>query len=121
MWGAPARVWHILLGSGFPLSQGGSYRRSAGPVCGHHRDLLSRRRFDELRDSRKIGNVSWVQLGFSGAIVGGIYLLSQDMHDVIMVQTMSDGGAAGWVSVPFLRVETSNRPQQLLARAVGAA
>ena len=113
VWGAPARVWHLLLGSGFPLNQGGSYRAllvlyaattgiySLGVV------LMS------YEISRKIGNVSWVQLGFSGAIVVGIYLFHSTLHDVIMVQTILMMALLVWVSVPFLRVEIYARPKAL--------
>jgi len=114
VWGAPARVWHILLGSGFPLNQGGSYRAllvlyaattgiySLGVV------LMS------YEISRKIGNVSWVQLGFGGAIIVGIYLIHGTLHEVIMVQTVLMMALLVWVSVPFLRVEIYKRPRTLL-------
>jgi hypothetical protein len=113
VWGAPARVWHILLGSGFPLNQGGSYRAllvlyaattgiySLGVV------LMS------YEISRKIGHVSWVQLGFSGAIVVGIYLIHGALHDVIMVQTVLMMALLAWVSVPFLWAEIYKRPSLL--------
>jgi O-antigen/teichoic acid export membrane protein len=114
VWGAPARVWHILLGNGFPLNQGGSYRAllvlyaattgiySLGVV------LMS------YEISRKIGNVSWVQLGFSGAIIVGINLFHGTLHDVIMVQTVLMMALLVWVSVPFLRVELYKRPALLV-------
>jgi O-antigen/teichoic acid export membrane protein len=110
VWGAPAHVWHFLLGSGFPLNQGGSYRAllvlyaattgiySLGVV------LMS------YEISRKIGNVSWVQLGFSGAIIAGIYLIHGTLHDVILVQTVLMMALLVWVSVPFLRAELYKRP-----------
>jgi O-antigen/teichoic acid export membrane protein len=114
VWGAPARVWHILLGSGFPLNQGGSYRAllvlyaattgiySLGVV------LMS------YEISRKIGNVSWVQLGFSGAIIVGINLFHSTLHDVILVQTVLMMALLVWVSVPFLRIEIYKRPAPLV-------
>jgi O-antigen/teichoic acid export membrane protein len=115
VWGAPARVWHLLLGIGFPLNQGGSYRAllvlyaattgiySLGVV------LMS------YEISRKIGNVSWVQLGFSGAIIAGIYLFHGTLHDVIMVQTVLMTALLVSVSVPFLWVEIFKRPGPVLA------
>jgi len=114
VWAVPAHVWHILLGNGFPLNQGGSYRAllvlyaattgiySLGVV------LMS------YEISRKIGNVSWVQLGFSGAIIAGIYLIHGTLHDVIMVQTVLMIALLVWVSVPFLRVEFYERPGPLV-------
>ncbi len=109
VWAAPAHVWHTLLGSGFPLNEGGSYREllvlyaattglySLGVV------LMS------YEISRKIGNVSWVQLGFSGLIIAGIYLIHGTLHDVIMVQTVLMLALLVWVSVPFLRIEIYHR------------
>jgi O-antigen/teichoic acid export membrane protein len=119
VWAAPAQVWHILLGSGFPLNQGGSYRAllvlyaattgiySLGVV------LMS------YEISRKIGNVSWVQLGFSGAIIAGIYLFHATLHDVIMVQTVLMTALLVWVSVPFLRYEIYRRRGSLAASQGG--
>ncbi len=105
VWGAPARVWHILLGSGFPLNQGGSYRAllvlyaATTGIYALGVVLMS------YEISRKIGHVSWVQLGFSGAIVVGIYLIHGTLHDVIMVQTVLMMALLAWVSVPFLWAE----------------
>jgi O-antigen/teichoic acid export membrane protein len=110
VWAAPAHVWHFLLGGGFPLNQGGSYRAllvlyaattgiySLGVV------LMS------YEISRKIGNVSWVQLGFSGAIIAGIYLFHGTLHEVIMVQTVLMMALLVWVSVPFLWIEVYGQP-----------
>ena len=64
--------------------------------------------------SRKIGHVSWVQLGFSGAIVAGIYLFHGTLHDVIMVQTVLMMALLAWVSVPFLWIEIYQRPRSLV-------
>ena len=109
VWAAPAHVWHVLLGSGFPLNQGGSYRAllvlyaattgiySLGVV------LMS------YEISRKIGNVSWVQLVFGAAIIAGIYRIHGSLHDVIVVQTILLTVLLAWVSVPFLRVEICRR------------
>lgn len=118
LWAAPARLWHLLLGNGFALNQGGSFRSllvlyaattgiySLGVV------LMS------YEISRKIGNVSWVQLGFSGAIVAGIYLLHGTLHDVVIVQTVAMLGLLAWVSVPFLRFEIYQRPRSLILQQV---
>jgi O-antigen/teichoic acid export membrane protein len=118
VWGAPARVWHFLLGAGFPLNQGGSYRAllvlyaattgiySLGVV------LMS------YEISRKIGNVSWVQLGFSGVVISGIYLFHNTLHDVIMVQTVAMLALLVWVSVPFLHAEIYKRPRSLVTSQI---
>jgi O-antigen/teichoic acid export membrane protein len=110
VWGAPARVWHLLLGSGFPLNLGGSYRAllvlyaATTGIYALSVVLMS------YEISRKIGNVSWVQLFFSGAIVVGIYLRHGTLHDVVMVQTVLMLALLVWVSVPFIRAEIYKRP-----------
>jgi hypothetical protein len=115
VWAAPARVWHFLLGSGFPLNQGGSYGAllvlyaATTGIYSLSVVLMS------YEISRKIGNVSWVQLGFSGAIIAGIYLFHGTLHDVIMVQTVLMMALLAWVSVPFLRVEIYKRHGSLAA------
>ena len=86
VWLAPPRMWQVVLGSGFPLGHQVAYSSllvlyaattgiySLGVV------LMS------YEISRKIGNVSWLQLGFSGAIVLGIYVFHNTLQDVITVQ-----------------------------------
>ena len=114
VWAAPAQVWQILLGSGFPLNQGGSYQAllvlyaATTGIYSLSVVLMS------YEISRKIGNVSWVQLGFGGAIIVGIYLIHGTLHEVIMVQTVLMMALLVWVSVPFLRVEIYKRPRTLL-------
>src|SRR5438876_1071808 len=56
--------------------------------------------------SRKIGNVSWLQLGFSGAIILGIYLFHGTLQDVIIVQLVVMMLLLISVSVPFFRAQT---------------
>ena len=53
--------------------------------------------------SRKIGNVSWLQLGFSGAIIVGIYIFHDTLHSVITVQLVLMLVLLLLVSLPFLR------------------
>src|SRR5207244_11530167 len=79
-------MWLTVLGSGFPLNRGIPYSSllllyaattgiySLGVV------LMS------YEISRKIGKVSWLQLGFSGSIILGIYLFRGSWQDVIIVQ-----------------------------------
>jgi O-antigen/teichoic acid export membrane protein len=106
VWAAPARMWHTVLGSGFPLDRGIPYSSllvlyaattgiySLGVV------LMS------YEISRKIGNVSWLQLGFSGAIILGIYLFHGTLQDVIIVQLAVMMLLLISVSVPFFRAQT---------------
>ncbi|HEV2715718.1 MAG TPA: hypothetical protein VGU64_10680, partial [Terriglobales bacterium] len=113
VWAAPARMWHIVLGSGFPLGRGVPYSSllvlyaattgiySLGVV------LMS------YEISRKIGNVSWLQLGFSGAIILGIYLFHGTLQDVITVQLVVMMLLLISVSVPFFRAQTQAGRQEL--------
>ena len=113
VWGAPARVWHILLGNGFPLNQGGSYRALLVLYAATTGIYALAVVLMSYEISRKIGHVSWVQLGFSGAIVAGIYLIHGTLHDVIMVQTVLMMALLAWVSVPFLWAEIFKQPNLL--------
>jgi O-antigen/teichoic acid export membrane protein len=111
VWAAPVHVWHFLLGNSFPLNQGGSYRAllvlyaATTGIYSLSVVLMS------YEISRKIGHVSWVQLGFSGAIIAGIYLFHGTLHEVIVVQMALMMALLAWVSVPFLRLEISQRPR----------
>lgn len=58
--------------------------------------------------SRKIGNVSWLQLGFSAAIVVGIYIFHDTLHSVITVQLVLMLILLLLVSLPFLRRSKSS-------------
>jgi len=103
MWLTPPRLWHMVLGAGFPLGRLVTYSSllvlyaattgiySLGVV------LMS------YEISRKIGNVSWLQLGFSGAIVLGIYMYHSTLKEVILVQLAAMLFLLVVVSIPFLR------------------
>jgi O-antigen/teichoic acid export membrane protein len=113
VWAAPTALWRMLLGSGFPLNQAGSYREllvlyaATTGIYAFGVVLMS------YEISRKIGNVGWVQLLFGAAIIVGIYMHHGSLHDVVMVQTVSLSALLVWVSVPFLRTEIlrqSRRP-----------
>ena len=111
VWAAPAHLWHMLLGGGFPLNQAGSYRAllvlysATTGIYALGVVLMS------YEISRKIGNVGWVQMCVSVAIIAGIYLRHGSLHDVVMVQTVLLSGLLVWVSVPFLRAEIFRRSQ----------
>src|SRR6266566_6237239 len=108
VWAAPARMWLTVLGSGFPLNRGIPYSSllllyaattgiySLGVV------LMS------YEISRKIGNVSWLQLGFSGAIILGIYMFHSSLQAVIVVQLVLMSALLVLVSMPFLRTPASS-------------
>jgi hypothetical protein len=56
--------------------------------------------------------VGWLQLGFSGAIVGGIYLFHNTLQDVITVQLVIMMLLLLAVSIPFFRVQTEALKRQ---------
>ncbi len=110
VWLAPPRLWHAVLGNGFPLGGGGSYTSLLvlyAATTGIYSLAVVLMSYEI---SRKIGNVSWLQLCFSGAIVLGIYLLHNTLHDVILVQTVLMLVLLTLVSIPFLRMEFRKRP-----------
>jgi O-antigen/teichoic acid export membrane protein len=106
-WIAPSGVWRLLLGNGFPSEA-------------HHfyASLLARYAITtgfyslgvvimSYEISRKIGNVSWTQLGFSAAIIVGIYLFHGTLETVITVQLVLMLMLLLAVSLPFLRSSVS--------------
>lgn len=105
IWLAPPHLWHIVLGAGFPLGGHSSYTSLLvlyAATTGIYSLSVVLMTYEI---SRKIGNVSWLQLGFSGAIVVGIYLLHQTLHDVITVQLVLMTTLLIVVSIPFLRTQ----------------
>ena len=119
VWLAPARMWQVVLGSGFPLGHQVAYSSllvlyaattgiySLGVV------LMS------YEISRKIGNVSWLQLGFSGAIVLGIYVFHNTLQSVITVQLVVMMLLLLSVSIPFLHSQSRARFDTEIAPAAG--
>jgi O-antigen/teichoic acid export membrane protein len=102
-WLAPSQFWPLLLGKGFPI--GGNHSYSSLVVlytCATAIYSLSVVLMT-YEISRKIGNVSWLQLGFSGAIVVGIYLFHSSLQSVIYVQLVLMAALMAIVSLPFLR------------------
>ncbi|MGC2694808.1 MAG: oligosaccharide flippase family protein [Candidatus Angelobacter sp.] len=53
--------------------------------------------------SRRIANTGWLQLIFSGALVLGICMFHQSLHEVIMVRVILMAVMLVLVSLPFLR------------------
>src|SRR5260370_21513647 len=53
--------------------------------------------------SRKIGNVSWLQLGLSVAMIGGMYRFHSTLQGVITVPPVLMMALLLMVTVPFLR------------------
>ena len=112
VWLAPPRLWHFVLGSGFAVSGGGSYSSLLvlyAATTGIYSLAVVLMSYEI---SRKIGNVSWLQLAFGGAIIAGIYLFHGTLRDVITVQLVLMLVLLVMVSIPFLRAREN--------RAVGA-
>jgi O-antigen/teichoic acid export membrane protein len=58
--------------------------------------------------SRRIANTGWLQLIFSGALVLGIGLFHQSLHEVIMVRIVLMAAMLALVALPFL--SSHNKP-----------
>jgi O-antigen/teichoic acid export membrane protein len=102
-WMMPRGLWHILLGAGFPAESHNFYSSLlvlyalTTAVYALSVVLMT------YEISRKIGNVSWLQLGFSAAIIAGIYVFHDTLHSVITVQLVLMLILLLLVSLPFLR------------------
>lgn len=109
VWIAPTRLWHAVLGAGFPLGAQNPYASllvlyaATTGIYSLSVVLMS------YEISRKIGNVSWLQLGFSAAIIAGIYTFHNTLQNVIEVQLVLMFLLLGVVSIPFVRFHTRNK------------
>ena len=122
VWLTPARLWHLVLGSGFPSGSQGHYSSLLvlyAVTTGIYSLSVVLMSYEI---SRKIGNVSWLQLGIGGAIIGGIYLLHNTLQDVITVQLVLMIVLLLMVSIPFLRAQSSSRQlaPQVLSSSSGS-
>jgi O-antigen/teichoic acid export membrane protein len=107
VWLAPQALWHKVLGPGFPAGSENPYSSLLvlyAVTTGIYSLSVALMTYEI---SRKIGNVSWLQLGFSGAIVAGIYLLHNSLRDVILVQLVLMVILLVVVSLPFLRSQSA--------------
>ena len=101
-WLAPPRIWHLLLGAGFPIGQHGFYSSLlllyalTSAIYALAVVLMT------YEISRKISYASWVQLGFSGSIFAGIYLFHGNLQQVILVQLVLMLFLLLFVSIPFV-------------------
>jgi O-antigen/teichoic acid export membrane protein len=115
VWLAPPRMWQAVLGSGFPLGHEVAYSSLLvlyAATTGIYSLAVVLMSYEI---SRKIGNVSWLQLGFSGAIVLGIYLFHTTLQNVITVQLVVMMLLLLSVSIPFLRSQSRVRSVPALA------
>jgi hypothetical protein len=104
-WIAPLSFWHILLGNGFPLGHMHYYSSLLALYALTTGIYAVGVVLMTYEISRRIGNLSWVQLAFSGSIVAGIYLFNSSLQEVILVQLALMMVLLLMVSVPFLRTE----------------
>ena len=108
-WLAPTNLWQVLLGSGFPAVGRGFYSLLlvlyviTTAVYSLAVVLMT------YEISRKIGNVSWLQLVFSGAIIVGIYIFHGNLEQVIVVQLVLMMVLLLAVAIPFSRPSSSSR------------
>src|SRR5437588_4984447 len=108
-WLAPTNLWQVLLGSGFPAVGRGFYSLLlvlyviTTAVYSLAVVLMT------YEISRKIGNVSWFQLVFSGAMIVGIYLFHGNLEQVIVVQLVLMMLLLLAVAIPFSRPSSSSR------------
>ena len=112
-WLAPPALWHVLLGAGFPHAD-----RSFSALMAYYAGMTAIYCVSVVlmsyEVSRKIGNVAWVQLGFSGLIVLAIYLFHHNLTEVITVQFVLKTALLVAVSLPFARLSSLvKRPQAL--------
>jgi O-antigen/teichoic acid export membrane protein len=107
-WLAPPAIWHTLLGSGFPVGKAHFYSGLLVLYALTTAIYAMAVVLMTYEISLKIGNLSWVQLGFSGAIIVGIYLFHSTLHQVVAVQLVLMLVLVLVVSVPFLRAKPAD-------------
>ncbi len=107
-WLMPAGLWHILLGAGFPAESHNFYSSLLVLYALTTAIYALSVVLMTYEISRKIGNVSWLQLGFSVAIIVGIYIFHDTLHSVITVQLVLMLILLLLVSLPFLRKSKSS-------------
>lgn len=121
IWLAPQSLWHMLLGAGFPLAGTASYTSLLilyALTTGIYSLSVTLMSYEI---ARKIGNVSWLQLGFSGAIILGIYWFHNTLHEVIAVQTVLMMVLLVLVAVPYVRVQFTPLPAIAAAPSLSGA
>jgi len=116
-WLMPRGLWHILLGAGFPAESHNFYSSLLVLYALTTAIYALSVVLMTYEISRKIGNVSWLQLGFSAGIIAGIYVFHDTLHSVITVQLVLMLILLLLVSLPFLR--RSKSPGASLDEAKG--
>lgn len=102
VWLAPNSLWIKVLGQGFMVQAQGSFSGLLvlyAALTGIYSFSVVLMTYEM---SRRIGNASWLQLGFSIAIALGIYLFHSTLHQVITVQLVLMIVLLIAVAVPYL-------------------
>jgi len=99
---APSGIWTAFLGSGFEIA--GRYNLPyLLALYGITAIIYSLSVvIITFEMAYKIANTSWVQLAFSGAVIAGICIFHESLHEVIFVQLILMLALLGVVAVPFL-------------------
>ena len=115
---APAQLWTALLGSQF-VAVGNHNISNLLVLYAATTALFSISVvLIAYEMSYRIANTSWVQLAFSGVLIGGIYLFHASLYQVILVQMVMLVVLILVVSAPFL-VRQFNYPEQAAKAGVG--
>ena len=115
---APAGIWTRLFGSGFEIA--GKYNipylmvmyAIATVVYSLGAVIIT------FEMSYKIVNTSWVQLAFSGVLIGGICGFHSSLREVILVQLILMLLLFALVALPFL-INSLTDPKDLMRSATG--
>jgi O-antigen/teichoic acid export membrane protein len=110
---APDWVWTHLFGSGFKLEgrYGLSYLLALYALAIVIYSLSAVVITFEM--SYKIANTSWVQLAFSGILMGGIYFFHDNLREVVLVQLFLMVLLLLMVAVPFLLNAVTDSEEEL--------
>ncbi len=114
MWIAPPALWTTLLGPGFKIA--GKYDIPYLSALYALKTVVYSISAVVItfEMAHKIANTSWIQLAFSGMMIGGIYRFHSSLHQVIMVQLVVLSALFVVVAITFLidALATSKIPQQ---------
>jgi O-antigen/teichoic acid export membrane protein len=114
MWIAPPALWTTLLGPGFKIA--GKYDIPYLSALYAFKTVVYSISAVVItfEMAHKIANTSWVQLAFSGMMIGGIYRFHSSLHQVIMVQLAVLSALFIVVAITFLidALATPEIPQQ---------
>jgi O-antigen/teichoic acid export membrane protein len=116
MWIAPAGLWTTILGPGFQIA--GKYDIPYLSALYALKTVVYSISAVVItfEMAHRIANTSWIQLGFSGMLIAGIYQFHSSLHQVIMVQLAVLSALFVVVAITFLidALATSKIPAQAL-------